>query len=699
MFKYQNLIDVLPVGSLESTIKELVNNIDMTGECYVNDVFSKKEEIFKKYFSPSEQFLKLIEETAQNEYDEINVNNLNDPDNLEFFCFFESSPDSEIERIKENIYSCILDYFASDAKIIANNREHLRISKGNIVDFDNCSLSKDFLGKVEFYKDGGWGIAEKDGKVIVKNHLTTQPSNTRSLTSIYNCPYRIIQDRDTNKYGVLSLASFYETIHCNFDKIEVVEYYTINENINDKIEVDEYFSKSEKHYFIKVRKDGKWGCFDENCALLVDCKYDEIIQRGAYFECARDGEFLKYDKIGRGYDFIFEGKRDLYNNEGRLLFGGYDNLEMEYGYFKFYFGTKYEEYYEEDTDFYDNTYKLTKFRLNYQNSVCLLLDEHFSSVISNKNGHYKLIKGTIFNTIEEVKRNVPSWCMLKYRVDLSDINDSFIYLNDFYGDEYIVPTYIVKGFHDPEEQGKHEEKVQKEHIKHLSELRKQLGLREDAPIKEAVYLPFDEEEIPLVIYDDYSRDIFFDNPMITIIKLNSNYEIEWVNYVNEVRTVHYVNEIIKVHYSNHIYRRGMRYGFYDGNSLKDKLFDAISLETPDNQIYVASYEYCNSIKNSNTQPNNPNLNKDKYAFIHYFRAYSDGRMIPVADNWDYFDPTKCKWIPSDFIERNYYVYHPSYDDCCHERNEYTDEDAWDAMTDGMYGDYPGSGWDPEQFGF
>lgn len=31
--------------------------------------------------------------------------------------------------------------------------------------------------------------------------------------------------------------------------------------------------------------------------------------------------------------------------------------------------------------------------------------------------------------------------------------------------------------------------------------------------------------------------------------------------------------------------------------------------------------------------------------------------------------------------------------------EWTDEDAWDAMTDGMYGDYPGSNWDPEIFGY
>ena len=36
---------------------------------------------------------------------------------------------------------------------------------------------------------------------------------------------------------------------------------------------------------------------------------------------------------------------------------------------------------------------------------------------------------------------------------------------------------------------------------------------------------------------------------------------------------------------------------------------------------------------------------------------------------------------------------------CPDPNEWTDEDAWDAMTDGQYGDYPGSGWDPQQFGY
>ncbi len=664
MFKYQNLIDLLPVESVESTIKEMVNNIDMTGKCYVNDPFSNEEETFMRYFSPSENFIKLMEETAQKEYDE---------DVIKEFSFFKLPPEREIEIKKGEIYKNILDYFASDAKKIANNREYLRVKIGDFVDFNDCSLSYKLLGKVEFYKDGGWGIAEEDGKVIVKNHLMVQPSRTLPLVSNRNCPYSIIQDRDTKRYGVLSYVSFHEMIHCNYDKIEVVEYY----NLNDK------------HYFIKVSKNGKYGCFDENCALLIECKYDEIIQKSGYFECLRDGEYLLFDKTGGGYDSIFEGKKDLYNNEGSLLIGGYSNLEMEFGYFKFYFGTTYEYYYVEETDFYDQTYKLSKLRLNYQNSVCLVLDESFRSVIRNKDTQYMLTKGTIFNSIEEVKIIVPSCCLLKFQVNLSDINDNFIYLIDFYGIDFIVPTYIVKGFHDPEEQGLFEERIQKEHIEYFSELRKKQGLKENEPINVSEFLLFDEHEIPRIIYEDYSYDIYFENPMITIIKLTNQKEIEWVDYANEIDTT----ENYK-----HIYRKGSKFGFFDKNGLKPACYDAISKNSPDHKIYVASYEY-NCVPNP-INLNNPNYFHWNHMFVHYFVINEEVNHIRVEDDWKIFNPVNCKWFPYDFITNNYGDSDDGISTNWHDRgNEWTDEDAWDAMTDGMYGDYPGSGWDSEKMGF
>ena len=67
----------------------------------------------------------------------------------------------EPDYYKREIYRSLLDYLKSKADIILGNREHLRIPAGSIVDFKECMLSDKYLDKMEFYKDGGWGIAEK----------------------------------------------------------------------------------------------------------------------------------------------------------------------------------------------------------------------------------------------------------------------------------------------------------------------------------------------------------------------------------------------------------------------------------------------------------------------------------------------------------------------------------------------------------
>jgi hypothetical protein len=86
-----------------------------------------------------------------------------------------------MEYIKEEIYSSLITFFESKANKILYNREHLRIPVGATIDFKECMLSNNYMGKVEFYKDGGWGIAEENGTVVVKNHLTRQPSKILSL--------------------------------------------------------------------------------------------------------------------------------------------------------------------------------------------------------------------------------------------------------------------------------------------------------------------------------------------------------------------------------------------------------------------------------------------------------------------------------------------------------------------------------------
>lgn len=669
MFKYQDIIDKLPVAEIQSAIDEMIRSYDIKGIPYVldNTWDINYEGLFNNYFNQSQEFNEIVEKTISKEYEEDKERAKYGIFSLEFFDgLHESSYEEYKKRKKEEIFKSLLEYLDSEAKRILENRENLRISSGDIVDFKQCIYSYNYRDKIEFYKDGGWGIAEEDGTVIIKNHLMKQPSHTSPIKTNSNCPYRIIQDRDTKKYGVLSVLPFYEAIHCCYDKIEIIEYYI----------------KEKKHFYLKVLYKDKWGCFDENCALLIECRYDDIKLNCEYFECTRNSNYLIYDRLGGcGYDGKLEGKIDLYNSEGSFLLGGFDYLNIEGDYLKFYFGSSYEYYHEDETDLYDQTYKLSKLRLNFGDSICLVLDKSFRSIIKNKDGFYKLPKGLVFDSKEDLIKRVPSDYLFKYRVDLSDINDGYIYLHDSYGEFYTVPFYIVEGFGSPEELEIEKEKIRRDINSRAEELHKLLGFYDTNFI--------DNTDIQPIIYGDYTHDKFIDNPIVTIIKCNENKDIEWVDYVNEIE---------KTNYTKCIFKKGCKYGFYDDKGLSAANFDAITTETPDGKIYIAMFEY-------NKDPraqflNNPNYKDLWDMFIRFYSIEEDGELTRIEDNWDVFDPTKCKWFPHDFIEIYYDGYSgesPNYNHGA--GHEWTDEDAWDAMTDGMYGDYPGSGWDPEMFGY
>lgn len=653
MFNYQELIDLLPTEEIYSAIKRMVDNFDLTGNYHGNDNHKyfvlNGESLLKEYFDLSPEFLSLINNYALKEYEkEKSVG-------IPYISFFDAI-EKNVEYQRTRIYDLLMDYLESEAKKIVDNREHLRIPVGNIVDFEDCMLSNKYLGKVEFYKEGGWGIAEEDGTVLVKNHLMKQPSKTYSLYcgfSYIKTPYRIIQDRDTKKYGILSYESFYESVHCLYDKIEVIDFY----------------EESQRHFFITAMRNGKWGCFDERCALIIGFEYDLIQVVNGFLECVRDAEYLLNDTLYERNDkYVIVGKRDLYDKEGSLWIGGFDNLIIDYNYLKFYFGTSYDHYTEEETDFQGRPCPVYKVRLNFQKSKCLVLDKEFKTIINNGKGFFRMPRGHMFKSIEELERLVPLDYLLRFGVDLSDLDNGFIYLYNYHGEQYFVPDYIQEGFSSPEE-------------RYNYKVSKSLTLN-DSPIMEK---PFDFEATDL--FYDNRRDLYVDDSIITIIMLNERKEFAWINYANEIE---------RTEYFTHLYRKGKKYGLFDTNGFKPAYFDAITRESPDHKIYYASFEYCHD---PNSADNNPNYIYWKHLYIRYY-IMEDENYIRVEDDWKIFNPRKCKWFPYDFLISNYDDYDVGASDYSLDRGyEWTDEDAWDAMTDGMYGDYPGSGWDPESFGF
>lgn len=662
--KYASIAQLISDSEVEKMIEVMIENCDKNDKYYD---FYKKEELLKTYVHNLD-FFTIVDEIArkeiENEY----------RDNNNFFDFFEDLKDGNKICRKDYIYETILSPIKSIAIQRRNERFFSRLHIGDKVVFGECEEHSTFLEKVEFYKEGGWGLADVDGTVILKNHLKKQPSKISPLISKTHDHYLLICDRDTELYGVLSLISFKEVIHCLYQRIEVLEY----------------FECRCKKYIIKVERNNKWGCFDENCALLLDCKYDDIHIKGDYIECIYDGKEYFFDTLrDKGYERFIDGKKDLYNMDGVLVIGGYSQLDITYGYMQFYWGTKYEHYNEKEIDIHNNEYNLSKLRLNYDESRCLILDRNFKTIIRNKDGIFQLPRGINFDSEKDITDKIPSDILFKYRVDLSHIHDGFIYLHNYWGEQFIVPFYIMDGFYSLKDFLEHkneEAQAYKENSNKINELIKQFCADVETTNSETHIAPNYSNEF--LSQSEFSREIFLDDSSVTIIKINEKKEIEWIGHVNEILTSNY---------KTYIYRRGKKYGFYNKNGLDKATYNAISRDTHDGRIYVALYENCD--KQDNSIYNNPNLDDEGRKLIHFF-SLENGVLCRLDDDWASFNPTDYKWFPYDFIENNYkYKLRESLCEDCDNGSEWTDEDAWDAMTDGAYGDYPGPGWDPEHLGF
>ena len=570
MFEYQELIERLSVDEVSSAVKKMVETYDLTGKFF--DSSWDKEKTFKKFFNLSPDFIEFFESMVDDELPMIDR-------------YFPDT--SEVKPGSYELYSSLLKYLELEAKKILDDREYLRIPVGSKVDFDSCMLHNSYINKVEFYKDGGWGIAEEDGLVIVKNHMVWQPSQTRPILDnrdYLSCPYRIIQDRDTSLYGILSYESFYETVHCLYEEIEVEDY--------------QYYNNSECHFFIKAKKNGKWGCFDEKCALIIDFKYDDISINEGYLECTKNAVYLPDGARIYADEYIFKGKY-LYDRDGTLLFGGYDNLICSNNYFKIYFGTFYE--YFPLMEFYGEWGE----RLNYERSICLVLDKDFKTVIRNKNGAFRMRKGQRFSSITEVEELIPSEFLLSHQVDISDLHEGFIYLKDYkYKGERICKDESVITI---------------------------LKLNEN---KEIAWT----ESANAIIDSDYD---------IHIYRKGTKYGVFDETGLKPA----IYDAILKSNYNIPIYMIGTKYGILKETELKPAMYDAISRETPDGNIYVAVFE---SRNDSNTEyPDNPNYDSARCLFIRYYTLETNGELVRVEDNWDVFDPTESEWYPYDFVNKHY----------------------------------------------
>lgn len=506
----KEIIMLLPEAKLKLAINEMVSNYDLTGNFFKR--WKEEESFFNKYFGDCVELTDCINQYAL-EYAQKDQNSSWPCNTLQ----------SKIRSRQLDIYQVVLEYIESKAKIISENREHLRKKVGSSINYDECDLRFPYNGNIEFYKDGGWGIGSEDGVVLLTNHLTSQPSKLYPLFGDKNNPLRIIQDRDTKKYGVLSINTFQEVIHCHYDKIVIDSFYD-----------GDGYDAIERH-FLKTLKDNKWGCFDENCALLTNCLYHDIRYINGYFEGIRDGEYLTYDKFPDAYDnkyygSIYVGKKDLYDRNGILQIGGYDELEFDEENLLFYWGTSYKRYYVRESDIDGGYIKLSKLKLSYEKAQCLVVDRNFISLAKNKGESFRLSKGHICNSLEDLNTIIPLTILYPYKVNLY-LDEGFVYLTNEGAGSFVYTEWEGEFF-----------------------------------------LP-----------GSGWKDKLIEDDITIIIHYTKEMDEEWRTSVNEVGIIDYepINDRRFFYY-----RIGSKYGFFSKLGFSYNMFDAI-IENENHELFVA----------------------------------------------------------------------------------------------------------------
>lgn len=581
---YKQIAELISEAEIDKIIDVMVENSDINGKFYE----SYKVEEFLKSYVHNFDIINIIEETARREIkntlddnkDSIGYHQCGKRRRTRKRIVLDDLDDLNIELRKEQICESILCNIAKEAQKKRASRFFNRLHNGDNIILNSYDQQYTFIDNIEFLKDGGWGVANKEGQILIGNHLIQRPSKTMSLFNKRNCPYRLIQDRDTELYGVLSLLTFNEVIHCLYDKIEVVEYWQDND----------------KKFILKTKKNDKWGCYDENCALIIDCRYDDIFISSGWIEGCRDGNFLYPEIDYNKYGSIYEGVKDLYDSEGNLMLGGYNNFEYDYRhYLKFYIGTEYEEYFVKQTDFYDNEIELSRYKLNYDNSICLVLDRHFRT-ITKCNGHYLHIPlGKVFQSQQDIIDYFPSDFLFPGEVDLSDFN-TFVYLKKENRDKFLISDYI-EGYN--------------------AEL-------------------FDE----CVSEPGRWVDTFIEDDEVIIIKVD-NGNLSWRYKVNEIACLS--------HYRL-LYRIGEKVGFYSKDGVSDAIYSAVTTDRNENKTYVAQILRKRIERNGELW--NPNFIPHKQYTIQYFELMESGELHKMEDDWKVFNPQKHKWFPADFLEMN-----------------------------------------------
>lgn len=447
--------------------------------------------------------------------------------------------------------------------------------------------------------------------------------------------FAIVQNSDDDSYGVIR----------NDGKVILPVKYL---NINTQIPLFESYSWENAPTY-----EGLFVASLRKCFSYSDDESGS--KKGVYNQ---EGVLIvpfKYDNIFYSDRYIICERgnyRDLYNMNGEscLLLGGFRKFKIVHNFLSFYFGGWYH--------YWEDRHEREHISFQQTGGKWILTDRDFCSVLKNIEGQNSCVKGKTFDCDTYVHKKekspeylIPNEFLAEDYTELDDYIRVSLYKYSFY------TTY----------------KILNPISRNLSEEFKQ-------------------------IHDTGSRNVF-------IVELSEKSDCFGI-----VKGIHRVVPCDYVAFTKPI--RGFTYGLkpkenglymvelfqLDNLSEAELAFDDIEIKEAYElfweQILLIRYDW------NDGKIIFPYDTRMKESFV---KSYCPDKQIIEKEWRDYSDWSKRYWIPdSNYMhvkDEDEVVEKEDDNMYCGDGYEWTDEDSWDAMTDGQYGDYPGSGWDPEMFGY
>lgn len=432
------------------TQEEIDNIINFIIECYDKDNDTKPNEEYISYLKPykifndyTKEFKKISEtlekkaiallkkEEEEKEKEEARLKNPEyvdfeaDPSDLLFSTdilydrFFEESFSEEsktetpIESTVNQLFNNIFEEFRQIACFKISDRKNHRIKKGTKIDL-NKYKHIECGDQIEFLAEGGWGVADKNGIVLISNHLKKQPSKSDPI--IYSRDYFKLNDKrqlyksqdcDSELYGVISKNPLKELLPTEYHEIKYIATSKYEKIFLVIRYIKNTFDENER--LIENIYDG-YGCFNENCKQITDFIYDKIEINNNYIECGRDGIFYskdnEYDEYGicifSDPNTYYSGVYDLYNLEGVSLLKGYYKSDFNRIFTRrilFCFESKKiaaKWFNEKNHEMFSNE------KFDFDKRQSLLLDKNLNSILKDSNGKYFSLIDNHVDNIEQI---------------------------------------------------------------------------------------------------------------------------------------------------------------------------------------------------------------------------------------------------------------------------------------------------------